>query len=151
MRTTCKYFVFYLLYVLLISCDVKSSEVFSTDEGAIRGFDPVAYFKEARPVKGEKHFSFEWNNATWRFSSEANLEEFKTNPLKYAPQYGGYCAYGVADGHKSSTQPDAWTIVDNKLYLNYDEGVKASWMEHQTKFILKADSNWSTVKLMSDL
>jgi YHS domain-containing protein len=143
-----KFLVLYLIAFVLFSCQSKTNEVYSTEEGAIGGYDPVAYFREEKPVKGDKQFVADWNNAKWYFSSEENLTDFKTDPLKYAPQYGGYCAYGTAEGHKAPTQPDAWTIVDDKLYLNYDTDVKSVWMKDQTKLILKADSNWSSVKLM---
>jgi YHS domain-containing protein len=124
----------------------QSSEVFTTDEGAIHGYDPVAYFKEGKPLKGKKEFSILWNGAQWSFSSKGNLETFKANPEKYAPQYGGYCAYGTSEGHKASTQPDAFTIVNDKLYLNYNKDVKAEWSKNQKERINKADENWPTVK-----
>ena len=78
--------------------------------------------------------------------SQENLEDFTMSPEKYAPQYGGYCAFGTAEGHKAPTQPDAWTIVDGKLYLNYDKGVQSQWLKDTAGFILKADKNWPDVK-----
>lgn len=124
----------------------QSSEVFTTDEGAIHGYDPVAYFTEGRPLKGKKEFSILWNGAQWSFSSKENLETFKSNPEKYSPQYGGYCAYGTSEGHKAPTQPDAYTIVNDKLYLNYNKEVKTEWSKNQKERIEKADKNWPTVK-----
>ena len=124
----------------------QSSEIFTTDEGAIHGYDAVAYFKEGKPLKGKKEFSILWNGAQWSFSSKQNLETFKSNPEKYAPQYGGYCAYGTSEGHKAPTQPDAFTIVNDKLYLNYNKDVKAEWNKNQKERIMKADENWPTVK-----
>ena len=124
----------------------QSSEVFTTDEGAIRGYDPVAYFKVGKPVKGKKEFSTLWKGAQWSFSSKQNLDAFKSNPEKYAPQYGGYCAFGTSEGHKAPTQPDAFTIVNNKLYLNYDNDVKIEWNKDQKGRITKADKNWPTVR-----
>ena len=85
-------------------------------------------------------------NATWHFSSAENLSLFKAEPEKYAPQFGGYCAYGMADGHKAPTQPDAWTIVDNKLYFNYNKEVLAKWRENRDESIKKAVDNWPTVR-----
>lgn len=137
-----------LIALCLFSCQTDSGEIYSNEEGAIGGYDPVAYFKEQRPVKGNKEFTTNWNSATWYFSSEANLNDFKSYPQKYAPQYGGYCAYGTAEGHKAPTQPDTWTIVNDKLYLNYNMDVKKLWMKAQTDLIIKADSNWASVKLM---
>jgi YHS domain-containing protein len=137
-----------ILFVIfaLSQAFAQSSEIFITDDGAIRGYDPVAYFTEGKPLMGSKEFSTLWNGAQWRFISEQNLETFKSDPEKYAPQYGGYCAYGTSEGHKSPTQPDAFTIVNDKLYLNYNKDVKVLWNKNQTERIQKADKNWSSVK-----
>lgn len=144
-----KGFLLALLIVLgAVGCSTETSEVYSTDDGAIGGYDPVAFFTDSAAVQGSKDFSHEWHGATWLFSSAANLEAFKANPEQYAPQYGGWCAYGTADGdgHLSPTQPDTWTIVDNKLYFNYNMKVKERWMEDQPGYILKADKNWPSLK-----
>jgi hypothetical protein len=77
---------------------------------------------------------------------QANLDAFKLTPEKYAPQFGGYCAYGVSDDHKSPTDPDAWTIVDGKLYLNYNADVKTLWTKDQAGLIQKANELWPTIK-----
>jgi YHS domain-containing protein len=121
-------------------------EIFSTDEGAIKGYDPVAFFKEHKPVKGKKEISFAWKEATWYFSSQENLKVFQSDPEKYAPQYGGYCAFGTAHGHKAPTQTDTWTIVNEKLYFNYDQNVKKDWNKDQKELIKKADKNWVELK-----
>ena len=133
---------------LFASAQLKAqkAEVFSASSQAIRGYDPVAYFTEGKPVKGSKDFTYQWNDANWFFSSKANLDSFKTNPEKYAPQYGGYCAYGTANGHKAPTQTDTWTIVGDKLYFNYSSQVKEKWMKDQKALIEKADKNWPSVK-----
>lgn len=140
--------VFIILFLAAVMYPVcaQTSEVFTTSDGAIRGYDAVAYFTESKPVKGMKDYSYTWNGAVWLFANVKNMEAFKASPEKYAPQYGGYCAYGTADGHKATTQPDAWTIVDNKLYLNYNKDVMSKWRPNQKEFILKADANWPTVK-----
>src|SRR5688572_20851360 len=113
-----KTIVLVVLTLTLVSA-YSQKEVFSKSNLAIQGYDPVAYFKNSKPVQGKKEFSYSWKDATWNFASQENLEDFKNNPEKFAPQFGGYCAYGVADGHKAPTSPDAWTIVGDKLYLNY--------------------------------
>lgn len=136
-----------LIFLLLVSCQSKPSEVYSNADGAIGGYDPVAYFKDNKPTKGDKRFTTTWKDAQWYFSSQQNLDDFTADPEKYAPQYGGFCAYGTADGHKASTQPETWTIVDGKLYLNYNLDVKEIWMNDQANMIHKADSNWNFVKL----
>ena len=121
----------------------QKPEVYSSWLGAaIRGTDPVAYFTEGRPVEGSRKFTHEWKGATWRFASAANRDAFAAAPGKYAPQYGGYCAYGVANGYTVSTVPDAWTIVDGKLYLNYSLGVRDDWLKNVPGYIGKANANW---------
>ncbi|HTL06761.1 MAG TPA: YHS domain-containing (seleno)protein, partial [Chitinophagaceae bacterium] len=99
-----------LLCVIQLNIAAQASAVFIAPEGAIHGYDPVAYFTEGKAVKGDKQFTYQWNNATWYFSSQRTLDSFAVSPEKYAPQFGGYCAYGMADGHKAPTEPDAWTI-----------------------------------------
>lgn len=138
--------VCFAIGIIFFSCQSEPAEVYSSAEGAISGYDPVAYFKEGRPVKGVKKYVAEWSDAKWYFSSETNLNDFKANPLKYAPKYGGFCAFGMAGGYKASTEPDAWTIVEDKLYLNYNTSVKKEWVKDQSRLIHIADSNWSTVK-----
>src|SRR6516162_3576065 len=88
----------------------QKSEIFVSSDAAIKGYDAVAYFNQGKPVKGSKEYSTVWSDANWYFSNKVNLDAFKTSPEKYAPQYGGYCAYGCAQGHKATTTPDAWTI-----------------------------------------
>ena len=147
--------------ILFGSCSRKSAdssaaieespkEVFSTNNGAIDGYDPVAFFLEGKPVKGEPKFSEVWHGATWHFSSQENLEAFRADEEKYAPQYGGYCAYGTANGHKAPTQPDAWALVDGKLYFNYSKDVQVKWFKNQKELIEAADKNWPEVKQQPD-
>jgi YHS domain-containing protein len=138
-----------LLFILLISSVVLFAQqpiVFIADNAAINGYDAVAYFKEGKPVKGTKEFSASWSGATWLFATKENKEVFVADPEKYAPQFGGYCAYGTAQGHKAPTQPDAWTIVNDKLYLNYNKNVQKEWKQNQNAFIDKANKNWPEVK-----
>jgi len=124
----------------------QKAEVFNPSEKAIRGYDPVAYFTEGKSVKGNDNLTFHWKDANWYFSSTQNLNSFTKNPEKYAPQYGGYCAYGMSEGHKAPTDPDAWTIVDGKLYLNYSKDVRMKWRESEKERIDKADKNWPQLK-----
>lgn len=112
---------------------------------AVDGHDPVAYFTMGKPVEGSADYEYEWNGATWRFASQENLESFKADPEKYAPQYGGYCAWAVSQGYTASADPDAWKIVDGKLYLNYSKGVQQRWSEDIPGNIAKADDNWPKV------
>jgi YHS domain-containing protein len=112
---------------------------------AIRGTDPVAYFTESKPVAGSEEFEYEWQGATWRFSSEENKNLFVENPEKYAPQYGGYCAQGLSEGNVVSTDPNSWKIVDGKLYLNYSPDVQKQWLEDVPGHISQADAKWPEV------
>ena len=123
-----------------------AGEIFTKGGVAIRGTDPVAYFTESRPVAGKDAFTTEWNGATWKFASADNLAKFKTDPAKYAPQFGGYCAWAVSQGYSASTVPEAWDIVDGKLYLNYSLGVQSTWRGDRAGNIVKGHANWPQVK-----
>jgi len=114
----------------------------NSDNVAIHGYDPVGYFKMGKPVEGIREFSSKHDGAVWLFSSAENKTLFDGNPSKYAPQYGGHCAYAVSKGAKAPTVPEAWTIADGKLYLNYSIGVRQTWQTDQAENIKKADINW---------
>ena len=113
---------------------------------AIHGHDPVAYFVEGRPVVGKPEYRATVGAATYWFASEGNLQTFKADPSKYEPQYGGYCAYGVAQGHKPDIDPTAFRIVDGKLYLNLSPAVQKRWQEDIPVFIKRANQNWGALK-----
>lgn len=124
----------------------QQSPVFTLAGKAIRGYDPVAYFTVGKPVPGDSTLAYSYQGANWYFSSAQNRDLFKANPDKYMPQYGGYCAYGTSQGHKAPTQPDAWTINDGKLYLNYNANVKTRWDKDRPGLIKKADDIWPTIQ-----
>ncbi|HZT71450.1 MAG TPA: YHS domain-containing (seleno)protein [Terriglobia bacterium] len=133
--------------VLLVSVTAafadKADPVFQDGSGvAIRGYDPVAYFTDQKPVKGSEQFTFAWMGATWRFATAAHRDQFAANPSQYAPQYGGYCSYAVSKGHTASIDPEAWRIVDGKLYLNYSKSVQQKWAQDVPGNIQKANQNW---------
>ena len=113
---------------------------------AIHGHDPVAYFIEGRPVVGKPEHKATVGTATYWFASEANLQTFEADPSKYEPQYGGYCAYGVAQGYKPDIDPTAFRIVDGKLYLNLSPAVQKRWQADIPGFINRANQNWSALK-----
>ncbi|MEQ8691038.1 MAG: YHS domain-containing (seleno)protein [Pseudomonadales bacterium] len=141
------------LWLILTSATTFSANLWAADEInttffgnlAIEGYDPVAYFKENKAVAGSKAHEFVWKDAKWRFSSAENLSLFKADPQKYAPQYGGYCAYAVAQNDTAGIDPDQFTIVDGKLYLNYNAKIQASWLEQRDTYIEAADRNWPDV------
>ncbi len=112
---------------------------------AVSGYDPVAYFTDGRPVEGSSEFETMYQGATWRFSSQANLDAFVADPLAYAPQYGGYCAWAVSQGYTASANPENWSVVEGKLYLNFDDAVQNTWETDIPGFIEKADGNWPAV------
>jgi YHS domain-containing protein len=109
---------------------------------AIRGYDAVAYFTEGKPVKGLDEFSVDYLGAEWKFASQEHLEMFRADPEAYAPQYGGYCAYAVANGETASAEPELWTIHEGKLYLNYNRRINAQFQQDIDSYIQQADQNW---------
>ncbi|MGF1459825.1 MAG: YHS domain-containing (seleno)protein [Leptolyngbyaceae cyanobacterium] len=119
--------------------------VFVADDAAIAGADPVAYFTESAYVPGQPEFAYEWSGATWHFASAENRDAFANDPTAYAPAYGGFCAWAVSQGYTAPIDPEAWKIVDNKLYLNYDQRIQARWAQDIPKHIAQADSNWPAV------
>ena len=136
-------FGFTLLSLQLFAIDQVYTGYFSSL--AISGYDTVAYFSEGKPVEGKKEFETEYNGATWRFSNQANLNAFKAEPKKYAPQYGGYCSWKMGvDGGTASSDPKFWSINDGKLYLNYDKDIYDKWREDPEGFITKANDYWKS-------
>lgn len=109
------------------------------------GYDVVAYFTTGSPTKGSAQFAFDYKGATWRFASAANLDAFRKEPAAYAPQYGGYCAWAVAQGYTAPGNPQNWSIVDGRLYLNYNDKVQRDWLQDPAGFIAKANANWPGV------
>jgi YHS domain-containing protein len=119
--------------------------VYATSSGAIEGYDPVAYFSEGKPVEGKVSITYDWMGATWHFATEEHKSVFMENPEKYAPEYGGFCAYAVSQGYKAEIDPDAWHIEGGKLYLNYNKNVHKKWMENRKELIKEADKNWKEI------
>lgn len=139
-----------LIAVLLIGASCQSGEKFKSmnvdsKNLAINGFDTVSYFDDGLSA-GDPKFSFVWKDATWHFKNGENLEKFKKNPEQYAPQFGGYCSWAVSQGYTANGDPNAWKIVDGKLYLNYNLKVKEKWEADQTKLIGDAVVNWEKFK-----
>jgi len=119
--------------------------VFSEAGLAIRGIDPVAYFTQDQPVPGLSEYQSEYMGAVWRFASAANKALFDASPEVYAPKYGGYCAYAVSKGATALTDPDAWTVHDGNLYLNFSTDVRSIWRKDIPGNVQKADLNWPAV------
>jgi len=138
-----KSFAISLLALLLsVASNAQNVKYYNTKGTAINGYDPVAYFLQNKAVAGIDSYSTNWSGSKWNFISQANLDSFKIAPEKYAPQYGGYCAYGCSENHKAPTDPNAFTIVGDKLYLNYSLKVKGFWLKDTTGKIKAADAYW---------
>ena len=125
---------------------VMAGSYHETDGVAIEGYDPVAYMTEHKAAKGHAEFSNVHKGSVFHFKDAANRDAFIANPDKFAPQYGGYCAFGVSRGYKAATSPDAFTVVDGKLYLNYNAEVKTMWSSDIPAYVRKADRNWTVVE-----
>jgi YHS domain-containing protein len=133
-------------FLLALALGVQAQNNVDSSGLALKGYDPVAYFADGKPVRGKPEFSASHEGATYRFASAANRNAFLSAPARYAPQYGGYCAYGMASGYKAPIEPDAWTIVEGKLYLNYNQSVRSRWSADIPGYIRKAEANWPTVR-----
>jgi len=112
---------------------------------AVGGYDPVAYFTAGRPVRGSDAFKIIHRGAEYRFASAENLAAFRANPDRYAPQYGGYCAWAISQGYTAPGNPNNWRIVDGKLYLNYNAEIQRRWEGDIPTFIRNANANWPSV------
>jgi YHS domain-containing protein len=135
-----------LLLLAPVAAVAQSASAIFTDRGlAMRGYDPVAYFTEGRPTRGQAAFTHQWNGATWRFATAAHRDMFAADPAKYAPQYGGFCAWAVSEGYHAPVDPNAWKIVDGKLYLNYDRRIQRQWEADVPGRIARGDANWPAV------
>lgn len=134
-----------LAFVLMFSNGMADTLQYSTENGAIDGYDPVSYFADGRAERGSADITAEWNGAVWRFASDAHRRLFVENPEKYAPQYGGYCALGMAHGGDVPTNPEAWTIHEGKLYLNMIEEVTITWRYNPDKLIQRANLKWQAM------
>jgi YHS domain-containing protein len=119
---------------------------------AIGGYDTVAYFTVGKAVPGNLEYQTVWHDARWQFANKEDLELFKANPEKYAAQYDGHCALGVAyqNGHKDTVDPEAFTIVNGKLYINHTKYWTTEWRKNEAENISRADKNWETVKDMPE-
>jgi YHS domain-containing protein len=123
------------------------SAVYGAAKGpALQGHDAVAYFTDGKPTPGDARFTHEWNGATWRFASQQNLERFRTEPERYAPQYGGYCAFAMSGGGLSPGDAKRWRIEDGKLYLNANVFAQTLWERDIPKRVTDADGHWPTKK-----
>lgn len=128
---------------------IAGSAIYIDDDSgtvAVSGYDAVAYFTDKMPVKGSAAISAQHDGATYYFASTANRDAFVATPARFVPQYGGYCAYAASLGKKAPGNPKYWTVVDDKLYLNYNASVQKQWLADVPKFIERADKIWHDIK-----
>jgi len=116
---------------------------------AIHGYDAVSYFTDSKAVKGNQKYSATYKSAIYQFSSESNRDQFRNNPEKFAPQFGGFCAMGVALDKKLDTDPTAWKIVEGKLYLNLNKAVQKKWLSDVPGHLATAERVWSGIQGVS--
>lgn len=136
--------VFFILFVMTIitGCSIRGNEIYQTDNIAIDGFDTVAYFTDGEAIKGNSKYKLELSGVTWHFKNQKNLMLFKQSPKKYTPQYGGYCAYAMSYGLVVSSDPFAFSLIDDKLYLNYSFNVRQKWLRKKEQYIRKGNIKW---------
>lgn len=134
------------LTVLATAATADEITTYVDHGAAIGGTDPVAYFTEHKPVKGSDEFTTTYDGVTWKFASAENRDLFTANPAKYAPQYGGFCAFGASKGFKVPVVPEAWKIVDGKLYLNNSKAVQKRFEAETEEIIHDATLNWEIIK-----
>jgi YHS domain-containing protein len=141
--------ILHLLALLLASHAALAGDFFEVDGSALRGYDPVSYFDDGKPTRGSPEFTYVYKGSRFTFATAENQRKFAASPEKYAPQYGGFCAYGTSNGYKVSTQPDAFKIVDGKLYLNYNRQVQEIWSKDVPANIARANEKWPEVSKMA--
>ena len=143
------YFAKFLLVLMVFVTNAALADpaILLNEKGvALSGYDPVAYFTEKKPVVGQEKFSAKHEDATYWFSSEAHRVLFVAEPSKYVPQYGGYCAYAASLGRKGFGNPLNFDVINNKLYINYNDGIQKRWSADSAGFIQKADAKWEGAK-----
>lgn len=132
-----------LALVLTGSVWAQAHEPFNAQAGvAIKGYDPVAYFTNHKPMPGDTAHVYVWQNVRWLFASADHRDLFIENPTDYAPQFGGYCAWAASRKYTADTDPRAWTIDNGKLYLNYNKRIQRRWSKEQAENIKKGHANW---------
>ncbi|WP_234900775.1 YHS domain-containing (seleno)protein [Ruegeria lacuscaerulensis] len=118
---------------------------YKTDGAAMAGYDAVSYFNGDAPVRGRPEYSVVWKGAEWHFATPENRDAFEMNPRAYAPQFGGYCAYAMAQGELVSTDPNLWQVIDGRLYLTHSPAIERMWEQDTSGFIRMAEANWPVI------
>ncbi len=139
-----------ILAILISSWANAVQPVFAIDGVAVRGFDVVAYFTQQQPVPGKLEFATQWGGVSWQFSSQQNLEQFRDDPERYVPQFGGFCSLTMAHGSSIPINPEAWAIHDGRLYLFIFPAARETWQMNPKQLIQRAESRWRTVTAQSN-
>ncbi|GJL51679.1 YHS domain-containing (seleno)protein [Candidatus Nitrospira salsa] len=134
-----------VLLVAVVATPVFGQDVTKSTPG-LSGYDPVAYFTDGKPMRGSGYHVAEFDGVTYAFANEDHKEMFEANPDKFVPAYGGYCAYGVAVGKKFVSDPEAWKIVEGRLYLNLDRDIQNKWLKDIPGYIEQSEENWKDIK-----
>lgn len=141
-------FIFGAVFALSLPFALQAQEksaYFVTEGAAMAGYDPVSYFNGDAPVLGQPNIAVKWKGAEWHFASQENRERFESNPRAYAPQFGGYCSYAMANGMLKSTDPMAWQVVDGRLYLTHSQEIEQIWQRDRSEYIHMAEENWPVI------
>ena len=133
------------LFTVVASAAGKPAINLSRGQLALGGYDAVAYIADGKALQGSASFEYRWMDATWRFASADHRDQFSKDPQRYAPQFGGYCAYAVSQGHTANGDPKVWRVVDGRLYLNYSTDAQKLWEEDVPGNITKGQQNWPSV------
>ena len=133
------------IFVIVASTPAIAQD-FTHSTPGIGGYDPVSYFTDGKPQRGSGYHVTDYKGVTYAFANEDHKEMFEANPEKYAPAYGGWCAYGVAVGKKFVADPEVWKIVKGKLYLNLDRDIQSKWKEDIPGYIKTANKNWKDIR-----
>jgi len=146
MRFANKFFIAIMVFVASVASASVFAGEYSHSTPGISGYDPVAYFTDGKPMKGTGYHVAVFEGVTYLFANKEHKQLFEANPQKYVPAYGGYCAYGVYERKKFFVDPEAWTIVQGKLYLDLDKDVRRIWEKDIPGYIAKADAIWPKIK-----
>jgi hypothetical protein len=147
-----KSFFFALLALTLsalasVSRAASDAQLLDRNGVAVSGYDPVAFFVEGKAVLGKSDLSVRVDNGPiYHFASAENRTIFMADPVRYTPQFGGYCAYGAAFGAKAAVDPKAFRIVDGKLYLQSSASIASRWSQDATNLIKKAQVQWASAR-----
>lgn len=136
---------------IFASAFASAGDFYEKNGVALDGYDPAAYFLSGKAVPGDRGISAEYHGSLFYFSSIENRDKFMTAPENFVPQFGGFCAYGASRGYKAKIDPTAFSVVNGKLYLNYDAKVQSIWSKDVAGFVMQAESKWPEVEKQTNV